>query len=109
MAPPLHPHTPSLSSTLLTEQLPQAEGKTAGGVLLTTESDKPTFGTIAAVGSGKKDEDGKVAAPNVTVGATVMYSKYSGTEFEVRCVLGLNLWSPLRVALQRQAAAGLCS
>ncbi|GBF92958.1 hypothetical protein Rsub_05794 [Raphidocelis subcapitata] len=60
----------------------QAEGKTAGGVLLTTESDKPTLGEVVAVGSGKKDADGKVTAPNVKVGATVMYSKYSGTEFE---------------------------
>ncbi|KAI8474880.1 MAG: chaperonin 10 kd subunit-domain-containing protein [Monoraphidium minutum] len=60
----------------------QAEGKTAGGVLLTSESDKPTFGEVVAVGSGKKDEDGKVATPNVGVGSTVMYSKYSGTEFE---------------------------
>lgn len=66
------------------EQCAQAEGKTAGGVLLTTESDKPTFGDVVAVGSGKKDEEGKVTAPNVAVGSTVMYSKYSGTEFEVR-------------------------
>jgi chaperonin GroES len=60
----------------------QAEGKTAGGVLLTNEGDKPTFGEVVAVGSGKKDDEGKVTAPNVSVGATVMYSKYSGTEFE---------------------------
>jgi chaperonin GroES len=63
-------------------QCARAEGKTAGGVLLTTETDKPTFGEVVAVGSGKKDGDGKVTAPNVKVGATVMYSKYSGTEFE---------------------------
>ena len=59
-----------------------AEGKTSGGVLLTAESDKPTLGSVVAVGSGKKDDDGKQVAPNVTPGATVMYSKYSGTEFE---------------------------
>ncbi len=34
-------------------------------------------------GEGRKDEEGKVNKPNVTVGATVLYSKYSGTEFEV--------------------------
>lgn len=60
----------------------QAEGKTAGGVLLTSESDKPTFGEVVAVGTGKKGEDGKVASPNISVGSTVMYSKYSGVEFE---------------------------
>ncbi len=40
---------------------------------------------VVAVGPGKKQEGSEeVAAPNVSVGQTVMYSKYSGTEFEVR-------------------------
>ncbi len=39
---------------------------------------------VVAVGAGRKDEDGKVTPPNVKPGQTVMYSKYSGTEFEVR-------------------------
>ncbi len=40
---------------------------------------------VVAVGEGKEDEETKqVVKPNVAVGATVMYSKYSGTEFEVR-------------------------
>ena len=41
---------------------------------------------VVAVGPGKKkDEDSEeIVKPNVTVGATVMYSKYSGTEFEVQ-------------------------
>ncbi|KAG2488065.1 hypothetical protein HYH03_013368 [Edaphochlamys debaryana] len=62
----------------------KAEDKTAGGVLLATDSaEKPTFGTVVAVGDGKEDEETKaLVKPNVTVGATVMYSKYSGTEFE---------------------------
>lgn len=54
-------------------------------MLLANDSgDRPNFGTVVAVGEGKKDEEGKTVAPNVAVGATVMYSKYSGTEFEVR-------------------------
>jgi chaperonin GroES len=54
-------------------------------VLLASDSgDKPNFGTVVAVGEGKKAEDGAQAKPNVAVGATVMYSKYSGTEYEVR-------------------------
>ncbi|EFJ49596.1 hypothetical protein VOLCADRAFT_104171 [Volvox carteri f. nagariensis] len=62
----------------------KAEDKTAGGVLLATDSgEKPTFGTVVAVGEGKEDEETKqMVKPNVEVGATVMYSKYSGTEFE---------------------------
>lgn len=62
----------------------QAESKSSGGVLLSSESaEKPTFGVVVAVGEGKEDEETKqVVKPNVAVGATVMYSKYSGTEFE---------------------------
>ncbi|GFR49747.1 hypothetical protein Agub_g11905 [Astrephomene gubernaculifera] len=62
----------------------KAEDKTAGGVLLATDSgEKPTFGTVLAVGEGREDEESKQRVPpNVEVGATVMYSKYSGTEFE---------------------------
>ncbi|KAG2430992.1 hypothetical protein HYH02_013524 [Chlamydomonas schloesseri] len=62
----------------------KAEDKSSGGVLLATESaEKPTFGTVVAVGEGREDEETKaMIKPNVEVGATVMYSKYSGTEFE---------------------------
>lgn len=35
---------------------------------------------VVAVGAGR-EEDGKTVAPNVAVGSTVLYSKYSGTEF----------------------------
>lgn len=52
-------------------------------MLLATESaEKPNFGTVVAVGEGRKDEDGKVTPVNVKPGQTVMYSKYSGTEFD---------------------------
>lgn len=37
---------------------------------------------VIAVGAGKTDEEGKQVAPAVTVGSTVLYQKYSGTEFE---------------------------
>lgn len=67
-----------------------AEDKTSGGVLLTAEAaEKPTFGTVVAVGPGRKPEpaaEGEAAAQAVAVavavGATVMYSKYAGTEFD---------------------------
>lgn len=65
-------------------QCAESEKKTAGGVLLANDSgDKPNFGTVIAVGEGKKTDDGAQVKPNVDIGATVMYSKYSGTEYEV--------------------------
>lgn len=34
------------------------------------------------MGPGRADEDGKEHSPAVSVGSTVLYQKYSGTEFE---------------------------
>ena len=36
---------------------------------------------VIAVGSGKEDEDGKIVKPNLSVGDSVLYSRYAGTEF----------------------------
>jgi chaperonin GroES len=60
----------------------EAEGTTAGGLLLTQGSqEKPTLGKVVAVGPGRTEDD-KTVVPTVAVGATVLYQKYSGTEFE---------------------------
>ncbi|PRW44534.1 20 kDa chloroplastic [Chlorella sorokiniana] len=60
----------------------EAADQTSGGLLLTEGSkDKPTMGKVVAVGPGR-EEEGKAVKPKVDVGATVLYSKYSGTEFE---------------------------
>lgn len=63
-------------------EVEQAEAETAGGVLLTESAkEKPTLGKVVAVGTGR-EEDGEMVKPNVQVGATVLYSKYSGTDFK---------------------------
>ncbi len=36
---------------------------------------------VVAVGSGKEDDEGKIVKPNLNKGDTVLYSRYSGTEF----------------------------
>lgn len=58
-------------------KLTEVEDETTGGVLLTGKSEKPSTGSVVAVGPGKADEKMDVA-----VGNSVLYSKYSGTEFE---------------------------
>lgn len=53
-----------------------AEEKTASGIIIPdTAKEKPQRGTVVAVGAGKKDEP-----MTVSVGDTVLYGKYSGTE-----------------------------
>ena len=55
-----------------------AETKTASGIIIPdTAQEKPQRGTIVAVGNGKPDEP-----LTVTVGDSVLYGKYAGTEFK---------------------------
>lgn len=56
-----------------------AEEKTASGLFIPdTAKEKPQRGEVVAVGPGKKDEP-----MHVTVGDTVLYGKYSGTEISI--------------------------
>ena len=55
-----------------------AETKTASGIIIPdTAQEKPQKGTVVAVGNGKKYEP-----MTVSVGDTVLYGKYAGTEFK---------------------------
>ncbi|GFY98545.1 chaperonin 20 [Actinidia rufa] len=61
----------------------EAETTTAGGLLLTESSkEKPSIGTVVAVGPGPLDGEGKRKPLSITPGNTVMYSKYAGNDFK---------------------------
>ncbi|KAJ4966604.1 hypothetical protein NE237_018453 [Protea cynaroides] len=61
----------------------EAEEKTAGGLLLTSAAkEKPSIGTVVAVGPGPLDEGGKPKPLTVSPGNTVLYSKYAGNDFK---------------------------
>ncbi len=61
-----------------------AEEKTASGLFIPdTAKEKPQRGEIVAVGPGKVAENGQVIAPQVKVGDSVLYGKYSGTEIQL--------------------------
>lgn len=45
--------------------------------------DRPQRGEVVAVGRGKAREDGGFVPPEVHVGDTVVYGKFSGTEVDV--------------------------
>ncbi|MCA1903991.1 MAG: co-chaperone GroES [Cyanobacteria bacterium M5B4] len=62
----------------------EKEEKTAGGIFLPdTAKEKPQVGEIAAVGPGKRNDDGSRQALEVKVGDKVLYSKYAGTEIKL--------------------------
>ncbi len=61
-----------------------SEEKTPGGILLPdTAKEKPQVGEIAAVGPGKRSDDGVRQEPEVKIGDKVLYSKYAGTDIKL--------------------------
>lgn len=59
-----------------------AEQTTASGLVIPdTAKEKPQEGKVVAVGPGRFDDDGENRIPvDISVGDTVIYSKYGGTE-----------------------------
>jgi chaperonin GroES len=57
------------------------EEKTKGGIIIPdTAKEKPLEGEVVAVGSGKRNEQGVLRAPEVKAGDRILFTKYSGTE-----------------------------
>ncbi len=62
----------------------ESEARTAGGIIIPdTAKEKPQEGEIIAVGSGARDEAGKLVALDVKVGDRILFSKWSGTEVKI--------------------------
>lgn len=61
-----------------------SEAKTKGGIIIPdTAKEKPQEGEIVAVGSGARDESGKVVALDVKAGDRILFGKWSGTEVKI--------------------------
>ncbi len=61
----------------------EEEDKSKGGIIIPdTAKEKPQQGKVIAVGAGRR-EDGKVLPLDVKAGDTVLFAKYSGTEFKL--------------------------
>ena len=72
-----------LHDRVLIEPL-DADDKTAGGIIIPdTAQEKPMEGKIVAVGTGYRDDDGKVTPLDVAKGDTVLYGKFAGTEVRI--------------------------
>ncbi len=62
----------------------EAEEKTASGLVIPdTAKEKPQQGEVLAVGPGRRADSGELIPLDLTVGDTVVYSKYGGTEIVV--------------------------
>ena len=62
----------------------EAEAKTKGGIIIPdTAKEKPQEGEIVAVGTGTRDEAGKIIALDVKAGDRILFGKWSGTEVKL--------------------------
>ena len=61
-----------------------SEEKTKGGIIMPDSAkEKPQEGEIIAVGSGARDEAGKLVPLDVKKGDRVLFGKWSGTEVKL--------------------------
>ena len=75
--------TKPIGEKLLVRRL-EAEGKTAGGIVLPeTAKEKPKEGTVIALGDGKLLDSGKRSKFQVKKGDRVVFSSYAGTEIKI--------------------------
>ena len=72
-----------LGDRVLVQALEEAEVKKGGIIIPDTAKEKPQEGKVVALGTGKRDEDGKTVPFTVKAGDKVLISKYGGTEIKV--------------------------
>ena len=62
----------------------ESDTKTKGGIIIPdTAKEKPQEGEVIAVGSGARDEAGKLVPLDVKAGDRVLFGKWSGTEVKL--------------------------
>jgi chaperonin GroES len=72
-----------LGDRVLVQPLEEGETKKGGIIIPDTAKEKPQEGKVVALGTGKRDDDGKVIAFTVKKGDKVLISKYGGTEIKI--------------------------
>ena len=72
-----------LHDRVVVERLDSDE-KTAGGIIIPDSAqEKPMQGKILAVGSGARDDSGKIQPLDVKEGDTILFGKWAGTEVKI--------------------------
>ena len=72
-----------LGNRVVIEPIESDEQVSAGGIYIPdTAKEKPQEGNVVAAGPGRLTDEGNRVPMDVKVGDTVVYSKYSGTEYK---------------------------
>jgi chaperonin GroES len=72
-----------LGDRVLVQPVEENEVKKGGIIIPDTAKEKPQEGKIIALGTGKRDDDGKLVPFTVKKGDRVLISKYGGTEIKI--------------------------
>jgi chaperonin GroES len=72
-----------LGNRVLVQPVEDQEVKKGGIIIPDTAKEKPQEGKVIAVGTGKRDEHGKLIPFEVKKGDRVLISKYGGTEIKI--------------------------
>ena len=72
-----------LGDRVLVEAQDEGEVNKGGIIIPDTAKEKPQQGFVIAVGTGKRDDDGKLIPFNVKKGDKILMPKYGGTEVKI--------------------------
>jgi chaperonin GroES len=72
-----------IGDRVLVKHIEEKEQVRGGIIIPDSAKEKPQEAEVIAIGTGKKDENGKVIAFEVKVGDKVLISKYGGTEVKI--------------------------
>jgi len=72
-----------LGDRVLVHPIEQDEVKKGGIIIPDTAKEKPQEGKVVAIGTGKRDDNGKLIPFEVKKGDRVLISKYGGTEIKI--------------------------
>jgi chaperonin GroES len=72
-----------LHDRVLVKRLDQEQKTKSGLIIPDTAQEKPMEGEVVSVGSGARDENGKVHPLEIKKGDRVLFAKWGGTEVKI--------------------------
>lgn len=72
-----------LHDRVLVERVEQEQVSAGGIIIPDTAKEKPMEGKVIAVGSGTRDENGKIQPLDVKKGDKILFAKWGGTEIKL--------------------------
>ncbi len=75
-----------LNDRILVERVEEPTTTLSGIIIPDSAKEKPLRGKVLAVGPGRSSDDGSLAPLAVSVGDTIVFGKYAGTELKIEGV-----------------------